>query len=233
MDAVYNVSTTTAVDDRAESLPDAGERPTEAQRVYLTLKREILAGRFRPGEPLQEVRIATQYGASRTPVREAFFRLSADGLLEMTPRRGATVKQPTIRDFLDVNELRGLLEPVAARMAALSIPAGEIAALIASHAAIARDRPLEPDFIALEELDRRMHATIAASLTNRRIAGILDGMNDMMQIVRQRDMRERHTELHDSIGDILGALARHESEAAEQLMRRHVEDFGGVLPRLV
>jgi DNA-binding GntR family transcriptional regulator len=55
----------------------------------------------------------------------------------------------------------------------------------------------------------------------------------MMQIVRQRDMRERHTELHDSIGDILGALARHESEAAEQLMRRHVEDFGGVLPRLV
>ena len=231
MDAVYTLSTDSVGD--AIDAPSGIDSPTETQRVYLTLKREILAGRFRPGEPLQEVRIATQYGASRTPVREAFFRLAADGLLEMTPRRGATVTQPTVRDFLDVNELRGVLEPVAARMAALSIAADEVAALLATHATIPRVGPAEADSIALEALDRRVHAAIAAALKNRRMAGILDGMNDMMQIVRQRDMRERHTELHDSIGDILAALGRRDCDVAEQSMRRHVDDFGGVLPRLV
>lgn len=207
-------------------------RPTETARVYQQLKHEILAGAFRPGEPLQEERIAARYGASRTPVREAFGRLVADGLLETAPRRGVTVKQPSMRDFLDINELRTVLEPVAARMAATTMPRETIVALLDSLGTIASAGPGEDDFVALEALDRAMHAAIAASLANRRMATILDGMNDMMQIVRQRDMRERHAEMHDSIGGILEAIAARAPDVAERLMRRHVEDFGFALSRL-
>ena len=85
------------------------ERPTETERIYRALKRAILANTYRPGEALQEVRIAAEFESSRTPVREAFQKLNADGLLNVVPRRGAFVQQPTLRDFLDINELRLIL----------------------------------------------------------------------------------------------------------------------------
>jgi DNA-binding GntR family transcriptional regulator len=88
-------------------------RPTETLRVYAALKHAILAGSYQPGESLQETRLAAEYGASRTPVREALLRLESDGLLTIAPRRGAFVQQPTLRDFLDVNELRLLLDRAA------------------------------------------------------------------------------------------------------------------------
>lgn len=209
------------------------ERPTETQRIYQALKRAILAGTFRPGEALHEVRIASEFGASRTPVREAFQRLEADGLLTISPRRGAFVQQPTARDLLDVNELRLVLEPVAARMAAGVIAQSVVHALQEALAAINADQPTEADFVALEALDRQLHVTIADTIANQRMAKIIRGLNTMMEIVRERDMRRRHRQLYDSIGEILAAFQDRDADRVETEMRRHVGDFSGVLPNLV
>src|SRR5688572_32659560 len=99
-----------------------GARPdTEAVRLYRTLKREILSAAIAPGQPLAETELARQLGASRTPLREALIRLEADGLVRIEPRRGAFVQQLTVSDFLEINELRLVLEPYAARAAASRI----------------------------------------------------------------------------------------------------------------
>jgi len=208
-------------------------RPTETQRVYLALKRAILAGQFRPGEALQEIRIAAQFGASRTPVREAFQKLEADGLLMIAPRRGAFVQQPTARDFLDTNELRLFLEPIAARKAALILPETTIRDLQARLLAISSQDPTEDDFRALEVLDPQMHSTIANCIENVRMGKIIQGLNDMMQIVRETDMRRRHAEMHTSIGEILDAFAARDPDLSESLMRNHIADFSGALRSLV
>ncbi len=208
------------------------ERPTETQRVYRELKRAILANTYRPGEALQEVRLASEYGSSRTPVREAFHKLEADGLLTIVPRRGAFVQQPTVRDFLDINELRLILEPVAARYATTALSDVAITDLQNRLDGIVSDDPTESDIKALESLDGELHITIADSLANIRMRTIIRGLNDMMQIVREQDMRRRHTELHASIGEILAALQVRDPDLSEEVMRRHIADFSGALRNL-
>lgn len=212
-------------------MPTAGVngRLTETQRVYQALRRAILAGEYRPGEPLQEARLSTEFSASRTPVREALQRLEADGLLTITPRRGAVVQQPTLRDFLDINELRVLLEPAAARTAAQVINPVVVADLRSALDAISPSSPDEADYAALRELDGRLHRTIADTIPNVRMAKIINSLNDMMQSVRETDMRRRHPALHESIGEVLAALESRDADAAEAAMRRHVSDFGGAL----
>ncbi len=209
------------------------ERLTESERIYRTLKRAILAGELPLGVPLQEVRLAGELGSSRTPIREAFRRLEGDGLLSITPRRGAYVQQPTARDFLDVNELRLLLEPAAARKAAALINAASTRELRERLAQVAVDDPSEEDYAALEALDRLLHAAIAEATQNARMLRILQGFNDLIQVVRERDMRLRHREMHASIGEILAALAARDGDTAEAAMRRHVSDFSSAIGKLV
>lgn len=226
MPVAYNERTT-------ESSNGQVGRPTETRRVGQAIKRAILSGAFPPGEPLQEARLATQFGASRTPIREALQRLEADGLLTITPRRGAVVRQLTVRDFLDVNELRIILEPVAARKAASIIPEHVVSELQTIHAAINVDGSTEADNLALQQLDRQMHTAIAGALQNSRMTQIILNLNDMMQIVREKDMRRRHREMHGSIGEILRAMRDRDAEAAEIAVRRHIADFSGALANLV
>ena len=85
------------------------------------------------------MRIAAEFGASRTPIREAFQKLEGDGLLTIAPRRGAFVRQPTARDFFDINELRLILEPVAVRSAAATLDEAVVEQLRAKLAAISAD----------------------------------------------------------------------------------------------
>ena len=204
-------------------------RLTETQRVYAALKRAILAGEYLPGEPLQETRLSAELGASRTPIREALQRLESDGLLTITPRRGAVVQQPTLRDFLDINELRVLLEPAAARTASELIKGSVLTELRDALSAISLDALSEEDHTALRELDGRLHRIITEAIPNVRMAKIINSLNDMMQSVRETDMRRRHRELHESICEVLAAFERRDADAAEAAMRQHIADFGGAL----
>lgn len=202
---------------------------TEAHRIYATLKREILANLLPQGHPLGEVDLAHRLGASRTPLREALLRLEADGLVRIEPRRGAFVQQLSVADFLEINELRSILEPYAAGLAAIRINQTEIQALRARLAAIPADDPRESDHQLLEQLDSDLHLAVAAGCGNRRLGKLIQGLDDMMQVMRVGDMRRRHRELHDSLQAILGALADRDQELLEVLFRRHVSDFRGAI----
>jgi DNA-binding GntR family transcriptional regulator len=207
-----------------------GARPdTEALRLYRQLKHDILARVYAPGQPLAEIELARQYGASRTPLREALHRLDGDGLVRIEPRRGAFVQELTVTDFLEINELRAVLEPYAARLAAVRLVPEEIVRLRSELAQIDVDQPTEDDFRRLEALDGEVHAAIARASGNTRLRRLIQSLDDMMQVMRVGDMRQRHGETHDSLTAILTALQERDADAAEALLRRHITDFRGAI----
>ena len=65
-----------------------------AQRLRQTIEDEIVDGVLRPGDRLDEVQLATRFGVSRTPIREALLQLAVTGLIDVKPRRGAVVSTP-------------------------------------------------------------------------------------------------------------------------------------------
>jgi GntR family transcriptional regulator, rspAB operon transcriptional repressor len=86
-------------------------------QVYDKLKQEILSGSIPPGSQLLEGRLAKQLDVSRTPVREALHVLEMEGFLESFPRIGYRVRQITWEEVIEINEIRAVLEPLAARKA--------------------------------------------------------------------------------------------------------------------
>lgn len=91
---------------------------SQTARATLALRELLVKGRFRPGERIREVPLATQLNVSRIPLRLALERLAHEGFLEVRPTRGFVVQQFSTEDIYDAIELRGLLEGAAARLAA-------------------------------------------------------------------------------------------------------------------
>jgi len=89
--------------------------------VYEELKRQIMVGEIAPGTRMMEVDLAEDMGVSRTPVREAIRKLEKEGLVTIEPRRGAYASEISIKDMLDVLEVRQNLEGMAAALAASKV----------------------------------------------------------------------------------------------------------------
>ena len=89
--------------------------------VFNTLRQAILTGELKPGERLMEIHLANKLGVSRTPIREAIRKLEKEGLVTIEPRKGAYASDISIKDMVDVLEVRQYLESLAAGMAAVRI----------------------------------------------------------------------------------------------------------------
>jgi len=93
-------------------------RDSKADQMYSVLRDEILTGELRPGDSLSVLKIADRFGASRTPVRDAFIRLESDGLVSLIDRQGARVSPISIRGVRDLFEMRIMLEGRATQQVA-------------------------------------------------------------------------------------------------------------------
>ena len=89
--------------------------------VYEELKMQILTGKIIPGTRMMEVELADDMGVSRTPIREAIRQLEKEGLVTIEPRRGAYASQISVKDMVDILEVRQNLEGLAAFFAAQGI----------------------------------------------------------------------------------------------------------------
>lgn len=109
---------------------DTDAAPKLSIVVLSRLRQSIVTGEIAPGTRLVERDIAAQLGVSRVPVREALHRLRTDGLVVMSPRRGATVRQFSRTDVEQLFDIREALEVMAARQAATAATDAELARLI-------------------------------------------------------------------------------------------------------
>src|SRR5512135_3382822 len=104
------------MDDRLKAFVIEYPAPIRSQ-VYQKVKREILLGNVSAGSRVLEGKLAKQLNVSRTPVREALHVLEMEGFLESFPRVGYRVRQITWEEAIEINEIRAVLEPLAARRA--------------------------------------------------------------------------------------------------------------------
>lgn len=129
-----------------------------ADRAYEMLKRDILRCRFRPGSAIVDTYLATEYGMSRTPIREAMNLLRREGLVVVIPRRGTLVKPIDFGELQDTYLMRQLVEPEAAVLASRRASSADLAALEElGEASVSADA----DSATLNERNRLLHVKIA------------------------------------------------------------------------
>jgi DNA-binding GntR family transcriptional regulator len=102
------------------------EEAALVDRLAATIQARVLSGEFASGSRLRQESLATEFGVSRTPVREALRKLQAAGVVQLEPRRGARVRGPTAREVREAYEVRAELEGLAAALAALRIRDDEL-----------------------------------------------------------------------------------------------------------
>ncbi|MBP1806296.1 GntR family transcriptional regulator [Rubellimicrobium aerolatum] len=196
-----------------------------AEEIAGRLALAIHEHRLAPGTKLSEDELGAIYGVSRTVVRAALQRLSHERLITLRRNRGAFVAQPTIREAREVFEARALLEPRTARSAAERATPADIArlqahideehrAMSAGHAGLA----LRQSGLFHQEIAR-----IADQATVAEFIGQLVARSSLIIALywqRRAALCESHA--HHAL---LTALADHDGDRAEELMKGHLLDL--------
>ena len=192
--------------------------------IYTSVEEKILAGDFRPGEPLTEARISEVTGASRTPVREALHRLERDGLVEMRQNRTAIVVGITRADLADIYELRRRLEGLASRRAAEAADKAAVARLaeIVEMQEFFLSRGAERQ----KELDSEFHTAVYDMAKSRIITSTLSRLHRQTGFFRRRSLfaEGRAAESVAEHRAILEAIAAGQGDEAECLTVTHIEN---------
>lgn len=144
-------------------------------QILVELRQRIVNGDYPPGQRLTEDRLAADFGVSRNPVREALRIVQAEGLVTMTPRRGAVVSTPDASTIADLFAVRTSLEKVAARLAAERATPGDVSDLRALLEA-ARTATEEGDFSRVAELNNELHLRVVAISGNPWLSSISGSM---------------------------------------------------------
>jgi DNA-binding GntR family transcriptional regulator len=158
----------------------AGDAPQEsaADRAYAFVKRQIISGAYAGGTLISEGEVSAAVEVSRTPIREAFLRLEAEGLLRLYPKRGALVVPVSSSEIRDVLDARLVVEQHAVRRA---IEAGrhhelaaELRAVLGKH-----DDPQAPqDAGRFTDLDQQFHFALVDAAGNALLAGFYRTLRD-------------------------------------------------------
>lgn len=155
-------------------LIDAGRSPdTRSTAVIDELREAILTGKYAPGAHLVQDELATTFGVSRIPLREALRRLEGEGLVVISPNRGAIVRPLVPKDVVDLFDLRVALESLALERAAERYV--DVRAATQLRHEEARQAIAAQNLPALFHLDRDFHAELAAGSDNPHLVGALGG----------------------------------------------------------
>ncbi|CDY73613.1 Transcriptional regulator, GntR family [Caballeronia glathei] len=176
---------------RAEPADDPIKPPREksTETVYQGLRAKILNNELRPGMQLLEQEIVALFGVSRTPVREALLRLERENLLQIIPRHGVRVRQVSLADIEDIDQIQTSLEASAIAMVAATKPRAKGLAPL-SAACDAMDRAArKADYAAWWSADEAFFMRLVELPANPRLAQIVGECRE--QIRRVRDLTAR------------------------------------------
>ena len=200
------------------------DRPNLSEELASELRERIVDGRLPAGERLNEVHLAASLGVSRTPLREALGRLTAEGALTSSPRLGFFVRPLTAEEFRQIYPIRALLDPEALRLA--GIPSRErIASLEKRNAALRRTEDAE----GVISRDDAWHLELLAGCPNRVLVGLIEQFMRRTRRYEIAYMRERrHVGVAtDEHGKILSALRARNLERACEALRRNMQSGVG------
>jgi len=194
-------------------------------QVYDKVKQEILSGSIPPGSQLLEGRLAKQLEVSRTPVREALHVLEMEGFLESFPRIGYRVRQITWEEVIEVNEIRAVLEPLAARKAIESRDQSYIELLegaVAQSEATAEQDQLNAFF----QHDAAFDEIIVKASCMKTLLDIWPALRQRMSLYKVRAQSSLESRLRSIKGHrrILQYLKAKDKNGVKKAIREHLED---------
>lgn len=194
------------------------------EEVAELLRQRIFQRSLEPGSWIDELRIAEEYGISRTPLREALKVLAAEGLVTMKVRRGAYVTEVSSQDLADVYHLLGLLESDAAGVVASKASAAELAELQALHSELEEAaKPGTDNADAFFAVNERFHLRLLAIANNRWRDQMVADLRKVMKLNRHNSLLKsgRMDESLQEHRALMAALTGRDAAAATGRMREH------------
>jgi len=207
------------------------------ERLRESIEEDIATGKLLPGTRLDEAELASRFGVSRTPIREALRLLLGEGLVETRPHRGAVVAQVTPQRLIEMFEVMAELEAMCARLAARRMSDAELAELDAAHEACrgsAAARDADAYFYANERFHYAIYAASHNGFLFEQAASLQRKLRPYRRLqLRVRNRPQRSFEEHQAIVD---ALREGDADKAQQAIRSHVvvqgERFGDLVAGL-
>ncbi|MCH9827241.1 MAG: GntR family transcriptional regulator [Gammaproteobacteria bacterium] len=193
-----------------------------AEQVYTKVKQAIFDFELLPGDRFTENELAEQHGVSRTPVRDALYRLQREGYLEVGFRSGWSVSPFDFPRFDELYDLRILIETASVERLCQMDPPPDLEALKRQWLVAKDQRVTEARQIAA--LDEAFHTTLVSAAGNREIARVHEDITEKIRIIRRLDFLKsnRIEATYDEHAKILRLILKRQSTEATILLRSHV-----------
>ena len=209
------------------------EGSTQAERLADAIAESVLSGEFQPGFRLDEYRLAERYGVSRTPVREALRQLASTGLIDVKPRRGATVANATSSQLETLFAAMAEIEAACARLAAMSMTPIERRRLQGMQEAMAA-LILQDDHEAYAAANIAFHTQIYLGAHNPILSDFATSLRRRLAPFRRAQFRTegRTSRSHVEHAAVVKSILACDAAAAHAAMFHHmtlVEDSFGQL----
>ena len=190
------------------------------EEVAELLRQRIFAHQLQPGSWIDEMKMAEEFGISRTPLREALKVLAGEGLVTMKVRRGAYVTEVSPKDLLQVYHLLALLESDAASELAQSATDTQIAELQALHDALEASTDDRDAFFIANE---RFHMRVLEMLDNKWLSQMVADLRKVMKLNRHNSLFKsgRVEESLQEHRELMQALAARNAGQAQQCVKLH------------
>lgn len=217
--------------------------------AYEYIRKKILGGDFPPGYSLMTESLAEEIKVSRTPVRDALYKLKAEGLVSISPRLGASVKKMDLKEYREMCELRLALEGHSAALAAINASQADLReikyALDAMKELTAKILAAKDESALFNDLvreDVRFHIGIMTAAHNnlmKREILKLNMINRVMigpRVSRIGDKKESDANRRKVLAsheEIYDAIARGDAPASRAAMERHIQDMIEKTMRLI
>lgn len=194
-----------------------------AEAVYMTLREAILHGVLPAGHPLGEIPLAEVFGRSRTPIREAIFKLESEKLAERFARRGLVVAQITREEVLEVYAVREMLDGFSARLAAVAITPTELDRLTWLNERL-RDAATSGDAKAMIGLNIDFHEAICQASRNSLLLEFVQRIHEWVRRFSDTTMSQpgRGLEAVAEHESLLTAIRSRDPDSAERIARDHM-----------
>ncbi len=210
-----------------QKLKSAGSLSDQA---YDVIKNAIINNEIKPLEYLTEEHLGEKLGISRTPIRTALKRLVYEGLVEMGLNKQTRVRAISIEEAQDYQILRASLEPLAAKLACITIDAEQLE-FLKEICVQQRESIVEKNFSQFINLDTQFHSYLAEFTNNHKLKEFINSLRIQMQryIILTNTIRMSATEAIEEHFQIITALERKDPEEAATCMANHIKNISNRL----
>ena len=203
-----------------------------ASGVYERIKAEIFDFSLLPGDRFTETEVAARVGVSRTPVREALYRLEREGYIDVSARNGWSVKPFDFTLFENLYDVRIVLELAAVRRLCEMNGEPDLEQLMQIWLVPAAERVRDPHAVC--ELDEDFHRQLLVATSNEEMARIHGEVSERIHIIRRLDFTQapRIDATYEEHATILNTIMRRDAGETERLLKAHIERSKAVVRQI-